>query len=264
MVAVVEIGVQRRDKAVKAHRVNAEAHQIAVVVFRQRADRTNVVVQHAHIQSGGRLLPQDVKDRIPHYAFFDDEILQKDELLCVAQLLAHGVEHFLADTEIFRLRVGPHRHTVQRLDVTGACCMTRMLLDQLLCSRCTHIVGEIRRLRLVLMLGTRPIERRIAPEQIKQAAEQRQQHNNQYPCYFVHRVVVLTHQPDDNDNAQHGQCRCQPVIFRTCPAYAEHNDCKLNQQQESADNASVAKQLAYFSAHHNLSLLCTTQSFHRL
>ena len=87
---------------------------------------------------------------------------------------------------------------------------------------------------------------------------------NPEACDLVHRVVVLTHQPDDNDNAQHGQCRCQPVIFRTCPAYAEHNDCKLNQQQESADNASVAKQLAYFSAHHNRSLPCTTQSFHRL
>ena len=78
MVAVVEIGVQRRDKAVKAHRVNAERHQIAVVVFGQRADRTNVVVQHAHIQSGGRLLPQDIKIVSHMMPFFDDEILQKD------------------------------------------------------------------------------------------------------------------------------------------------------------------------------------------
>ena len=60
VVAVVQVGVQRRDEAVKTHRTHATFPQHTVVVAGQLAHGTRVIVEQPHIDP----LPAAFADRI--------------------------------------------------------------------------------------------------------------------------------------------------------------------------------------------------------
>ena len=89
VISVVEVGVERRNEAVEAHRADAERHQIAVVVLRQGRNRTYIVIDNADVHALLGLARQDVEDGVPHLALLDDEILKKDELFRFFKLFAH-------------------------------------------------------------------------------------------------------------------------------------------------------------------------------
>ena len=165
------------------------------------------------------------------------------------QLLAHGGEHILAHAEIMRLGVGPGRHAVQRSDITGARRVARILLCERLGRRHQAVFGEIRRLRLVLMLSARAVKRRVAPQQVKQASEQRQQQDNDDPADLIGRVIIFTDKPDHDDDAQHGQYPWRPQPAPAHPAHAVHDDHQLRNQQQAADHTPVRQDPSQNSAH---------------
>ena len=110
VISIVQIGIERRNKAVETDRADAERHEIAVIVLRQRRDRPDIIVNDADIQTFLCLSRQNIEDRVPHPAFFNDEVFEKDEPLRLFQLLTHRSKHILAGAEVMRLRVRPGRH----------------------------------------------------------------------------------------------------------------------------------------------------------
>ena len=129
--------------------------------------------------------------------------------------------------------------------------MTRMQLRKLLRCRLAHVIGEIRRIWLILMLCARAVERRIAPEQVKQAAKQRKQQDNDDPCNLISRIVVLTDEPDHDDKAENGERRRDRRPSLAHPAHAPHHGDQLQNQKQSASNAPVTKYPAEKSAHND-------------
>ena len=66
-------------KAVETDRTDAERHEIAVIVLRQRRDRPDIIVNDADIQTFLCLSRQNIEDRVPHPAFFNDEVFEKND-----------------------------------------------------------------------------------------------------------------------------------------------------------------------------------------
>ena len=81
VISIVQIGIERRNKAVETDRANAERYEIAVIVLRQRRDRPDIIVNDADIQAFLCLSRQNIENRVPHLAFFNDEVFEKDEPL---------------------------------------------------------------------------------------------------------------------------------------------------------------------------------------
>ena len=105
MVAVIEPGGE--DGHVGVEGVCADAHlpQLFRVLHGQARDTAEIIVDHAHIDAGRRLFPQDLQNRVPHFALRDDEKLDENIMLRLPQLLQHGGEAGLAAGKIVRVRV---------------------------------------------------------------------------------------------------------------------------------------------------------------
>ena len=151
-----------------------------------------------------------------------------------------------------RLGICPNRHTIQRINIARTACVARIAVDKLFSYRHAHIIAEIRRAWLIFMLRARAVEWRIAPKQVKQTAKQRQQQNNDNPCDLIGWIIIFTHQPDDDDHAQHGQHLRHQAPSSAHPAQTEHDNDQLQHQQETADDAPVTQQTANNPAHNRL------------
>ena len=252
VVPVIEIGIERWYKAVKTHRTYAERREKAVIIGGQGRNRANVVVDHAHIYALSHFPLQNFKDCVPHHTFFNDEIFKKDKFLRLPQFFAHRGKHLFAHAEIPGLRIGPRRHAIEGIDISGARSVARILLRQFLRSRGTQVIGKLLGGRLIFMLRARTVERRIAPQQIKQAAKQGQHQNNNDPGDFIGRIVIFTHQPDHNGKAEYVQEIRQPAPVIADPSKAIHHCHQLHNQEEAADDTAVSKQAAKKSAHSRL------------
>ena len=87
MITVVHDDVQYRVDAVEGDGLYAFLFQFMDIAWRKRTDRAEVIVHYSDVNSLSCLLLQNVQYTEPHLTFLNDEVLQEDELFCLAQFL---------------------------------------------------------------------------------------------------------------------------------------------------------------------------------
>ena len=189
---------QRKDRhhRVEGHAFDARLFQPGVISRGKPGDAAHVVVDHADLHALSGLLLQHLQDAFPHLSFRNDEVFQKNEMPRAFQILHHVREHFLARGIIsdLRIRIGGQvahlSHIAEGFRRAGAFLLQpgRKLADPLLLFQAGPVL---------LMLGVQPVAQLsrgllVSGKQIKQAAEQRQRHDEHDPADLIGGVVVLS------------------------------------------------------------------------
>ena len=143
--------------------------------MRECGEAARVVIHDAHFTAFSGLAYQDIQQGIPHFTGFDDEILHKNEVLRRFQCLAHGGKLLFTDRVIGRCGIAPDRHGAFVLDIPCTAGIARQRGSHLLACRRFGNGRKIRMAQALTMTGAIAIERGIAPKQIKQSAENREE-----------------------------------------------------------------------------------------
>ena len=99
---IIRISLQRREGC----GIDAEAAQRFEIVTGQRHHTADIVIEHLDLYSGSGFFLQNFQNGIPEVAFFNDEILHKNEVLGAAQILQQAGKHGFAQREVFLLCIG--------------------------------------------------------------------------------------------------------------------------------------------------------------
>ena len=106
VIPVVIVGGEEGLDGGKGLAADAQLFQPPGIVPRQGGDLQHPVVQHPHVHALRRLVRQNFQNTSPHIPLINDEVLQKNELLRLLQLLQQRRKLVLSLWEELRLRVG--------------------------------------------------------------------------------------------------------------------------------------------------------------
>ena len=106
VVPVVQPQGHHRHQPVEHPALDSLLHEGLVVVPGEGEHTAEVVIQHPDLHALGGLPLQDGQDAVPEDPGLDDEVLQKDILFRLLQLLQHPGKGLVSQGEVLGLRVG--------------------------------------------------------------------------------------------------------------------------------------------------------------
>ena len=156
----------------------------------QGEQTADVVVEHPHVHPLGSFALQDLQNAVPHHARVDDEILQKDGVLCLFQLREHPGVQRLTGGIVPGLSVQVGREQTGAGDIAGLGFHALLPVRQ----RRQHRLAVPHGLLLQLGEPLHPFPGALAQTD---AAEDGEGHDGDDPGYFVIRVAGSCDDGDD-------------------------------------------------------------------
>ena len=228
------------NEAVEGDAFDSRLLKLLVIVRREQGDASQVVVHKTHVQSGLRLFDEDFPDASPHLSFTHDEEFHKNKMLRLFQFLQKIPVQLLSYLIIAGRRPPVYRvsachggvaHLSLDPAVQGPDLLHHVRILQKLVFRADALP-----LHLPAHVPGRPL---VAHSQVKQAAQDRQGHNQNNPCHLIGRVVVPVDDPEHSQQAYYGKDNGNHGRIAGKPGHEDDKPDQLHSKNQTKRHQAV-------------------------
>ena len=237
VVAMVHDQRHQRHHRVEGDAADAAALHLNNEIRRQPQQTSEIIVDEPDVHPRGGFPLEDGLHAVPHDAGLNDEKFQKDELFRPFEVGQQFGVHGLATGEIFRVRVLPRRVGAVFFHVAAQVFGRPFQHVGLVLLR--GKVGGVSPFHL-LHPGAQPLGRGlIAKGEVKRAAQQRQQPDQNDPADLVSAVFVLPDEVQHDADAQRLQQTVQPDPARGESPERPQQPRRLQKHQCDGDGGPI-------------------------